>query len=255
MKHVWKQGVVALAIVGYGIAATLVGILPLAHHKRQWMQAHLTHHICRFGVWLLHIRIRGGRLARTLRGELIVANHLSYIDIIVIASQVPTLFVTSREVERSPFIGWMAKCGGSVFVDRRRNTKLHEEQSQLAALLSQGYNICLFPEATSSDGSTVLPFKGALIQVALQAGIAVLPVVLAYTVINEASADRETLDSVCYYGDMTFGAHLQRFLRLQSVECTQHILEHAPPCGTRKEFAAMLYQTIRGQYHTLTTAE
>lgn len=252
MRQVVKNAVVALSIVSYGIVATLVGIIPCSSHAKQWMRAHLTHTICRFGVWLLRINIRGSRLSRRLRGELIVANHLSYVDIIVIASQVPTLFVTSREVERSPFLGWMATCGGSVFVDRRRTNALLEEQSQIAFLLAQGCNVCLFPEATSSDGTTVLPFKGALIQVALQAGITILPVVLAYTAINGTTPHRATLDSVCYYGDMTFRDHLPRFLQLRSLECTQAILEHASPSGTRKEFSAMLHTAIRDRYAVLT---
>src|SRR5215472_18232767 len=98
---------------------------------------------------------------------LLVANHLSYLDILVFSAIAPCVFVSKREVRSWPGIGWVASLAGSVYIDRSRHDGTHDVQPQLAASLAAGVRVILFAEGTSSDGRQVLPFRSSLFQPAV----------------------------------------------------------------------------------------
>ena len=99
---------------------------------------------------------------------LLVCNHLSYLDILVLGALAPAAFVAKREVRFWPILGLFATLAGTVFVDRRKRTRVGEANQKMENLLKTGVVTVLFPEGTSSDGSTVLPFKSALLDHRLQ---------------------------------------------------------------------------------------
>ena len=103
-------------------------------------------------------------------GLLWVSNHLSYLDIGAYASLRPVVFVTSQDLRADPVLGTLAALGGSVFVNRKSPRSLRSEIANLAGLVKEGYTVMIFPEATSSDGERVLPFKPALFEAAVAAG-------------------------------------------------------------------------------------
>jgi 1-acyl-sn-glycerol-3-phosphate acyltransferase len=94
---------------------------------------------------------------------LIVSNHVSWLDIAVISSLAPVVFVAKHEVARWPFFGLLAKLQRSVFVDRKQRSKTPEVNAEIARRLTDGDPVLLFGEGTSSDGNHVLPFRSALI--------------------------------------------------------------------------------------------
>ena len=90
---------------------------------------------------------------------LIVSNHLSYLDILFYASLMPCIFVSKSEVLSWPLFGILARCGGTIFVERSRAHGVDEPARRIAAALTLGIPVVLFPEGTSTDGRTVLPFR------------------------------------------------------------------------------------------------
>ena len=98
---------------------------------------------------------------------LLVSNHLSYLDIVVLSSIRPCVFVAKRDVARWPLFGWLAHAAGTIFVDRERRFST-EFVNGIHEAIAAGLPVVLFPEGTSSDGSTVLPFKSALLESAVQ---------------------------------------------------------------------------------------
>lgn len=98
----------------------------------------------------------------TGRNCLIVSNHLSYIDILIFSSLFKSLFVTSVEMKNTPFLGFVTRLGGCLYVERRSRANLKNEILELTNALLQGFNIGIFPEATSTNGEMVLPFKSPL---------------------------------------------------------------------------------------------
>ena len=97
------------------------------------------------------------------RTGLLVCNHLSYLDIIALSALRSCLFVAKSEVGRWPLFGWLAQAAGTLFVERRQKTDCARVVRQIAQTLDDDLLVVLFPEGTSSDGGSVVPFKFALL--------------------------------------------------------------------------------------------
>lgn len=113
-------------------------------------------------------------------GALLVANHISWIDIYVINAALPAAFVSKEEVRHWPLIGWLAARNDTIFL--RRGSRGHARiiNQEIATILSEGRHVAVFPEGTTTDGTHLLHFHAALIQPALVAGQAVLPIGISY---------------------------------------------------------------------------
>ena len=168
--------------------------------RAQWL-----HESCRAGLRRLKIGVEiQGRFPS--RG-LLVANHLSYLDILVLSGLAPCVFVAKKEVRSWPIFGLMARMAGTVFIDRSRSADARRGNDQMLEVLSAGAVVVLFAEGTSSNGATVLPFRPALFEGAVQAGQPIAPAHLSYKV-----ADGSVENDVCYWGSATFLPHLLRLL-------------------------------------------
>jgi 1-acyl-sn-glycerol-3-phosphate acyltransferase len=137
---------------------------------------------------------------------LTVSNHLTYLDILVYGAVRPFLFVAKSEVRRWPLLGTLASLGGTIFVDRDRGLQVADATLEIEQALRDGISVLLFPEGTSSDGSSVLPFRSPLFDPAIRAGASVTAAAVRY---HAADA---TEDQVTYWGDMVFLPHLFRTL-------------------------------------------
>lgn len=136
---------------------------------------------------------------------LFLCNHLSYLDTISMASIVQTNFVAKKEVAHWPLFGYLTKLQGTVFVDRNSKSGAKEKGVEMTQVLKDNVNMVLFPEGTSTDGTTVRPFKSGLLQAVLENGaenIMVQPVSIAVYGKN-GIAKRYP-----WYGDMTLMPHL-----------------------------------------------
>lgn len=174
---------------------------------------------CRLGLKVLGIQVDfSSETQMEGRNFLVVSNHLSYVDVLVMSSLFPALFVTSIEVLKTPVLGQLCILGGSLFVERRNRERTHLEVGSLAHALRAGMNVVVFPEATSSAGDAVLPFKASMFDAAVQAGCEVLPMCIQLTSVNDQPVTPPGRDSVCYYGDMAFVPHFIRLLNLKNAK-------------------------------------
>jgi len=130
------------------------------------------------------IRALGARLcvegAAPAAGALLVANHVSWLDILAIASHTPAIFVAKSEVRDWPAIGWLAARAQALFLKRSSGRSLLRVKNRIAALLLEGRSVAIFPEGTTSDGSGVLAFRSGLLQAAVDGARPVQPVAIAY---------------------------------------------------------------------------
>ena len=162
-------------------------------------------------------------LTHAVPGALLVANHVSWIDIFVINAVMPSAFVSKEEVRRWPIIGWLAARNDTVFL--RRGSRGHARiiNEQVAGLLGQGKHVAVFPEGTTTDGRSLLHFHAALLQPALAAGRPVLPAAISYW---ELDGQRSLAPR--YDGDISLG------------ECTRAIL------GRKRLIARLVTTPLRG---------
>jgi 1-acyl-sn-glycerol-3-phosphate acyltransferase len=181
-----------------------------------------------------------------------VANHVSYTDVLVLASMRPAVFITSVELKGTFPLGLFARFGGSIFVERRNPAGLKREISDIAYTLRDGVSVVLFPEGTTFNGDTVHPFKNSLFTAALSTATPVLPVCIRYRRINGKRLDERNRDAVYYYGGTTFPEHAPRLLALRSVHVECLVLDpvETGPDGSRKAVAARCHEVICAAYHT-----
>lgn len=206
---------------------------------------------CRLAAKILDIRVKVKNFTPELLSshQLVVANHLSYLDIFILSSILPSLYITSVEVEKTFFLGLMSKLGGSLFVERRSKTKLLQEIDRIASVLKLGFTVTLFPEGTSSNGEKVLPFKGALFTTAEKAQIPVQPVCIKYQSINGMPVTADNRDFIYYYGDLLFFPHLVKLFFVRNIDVTVTFLEKISLEGReRKEIVDKCFETINCAY-------
>lgn len=133
-------------------------------------------------------------------GSMMVANHISWIDIFVINAVAPAAFVSKAEVRNWPLAGWLAARNDTVFLRRGSRGHARIVNKEIADILAAGGHVAVFPEGTTSNGSQVLNFHGALLQPALDAGHPVQPVALTYL-----DAEGMRCYAPAYDGDISMG--------------------------------------------------
>lgn len=228
---------VALAFVFFGIFAVSIRFASLSPRAKRLRVMRLQRQFSRVMLRLLKIRVTiEGLNGREFTGEerlLLLPNHISYLDVLVINSLIPAVFVTSREIEATPVLGQMTRAAGCVFVERRHKGDVHRDIDALAQLLNSGYNVALFPEGSTSPGDKLLEFKKTLLESAIRSRCRVLPLCVRYERIGGETYDLSNRDQVAWYGDMTFFPHFWRLMRLSSVEARLAVLEEVPFRGHR----------------------
>lgn len=240
---------------GAGLRATLRIVLLLAWTVLLFIQQLLgfllrtgdgRHIRCRFYRGAL--RILGVRML--LRGQfsprrplLIAANHVSYLDIFVLGSRIPGVFVSKDEVQQWPLIGWIARLQNTIFISRRPgNSRL--ELNPIVGHLSQGHNVFLFPEGTSTDGRRLLPFKSSLFEAAIQGGAYVQPVALVYRHRHGGPLSAKERALYTWGTDAPFLSHFAKMLLRPGVACEIWVRPEISPTLSRKMLAQLTHLRI-----------
>jgi 1-acyl-sn-glycerol-3-phosphate acyltransferase len=172
---------------------------------------------------------------------LLVANHLGYLDVLVLASRLDAVFVAKADVRQWPLLGPLAATTGTIFIDRSKARDVMRVGGEMRTAWQRGDGVVLFPEGTSTDGRDVLPLRTALLEWARAAGRPVHASSIAYRTLP---GDPPARTAVCWWGDMTFVPHLQGLCALRGVRAD--IAFTAPLAGEdRRALAAAARDTIR----------
>jgi 1-acyl-sn-glycerol-3-phosphate acyltransferase len=166
----------------------------------------------------LTIEIKGG----DPKSGLIVSNHISWLDIIVIGGHFPIRFLSKAEVRQWPVIGWLAECGGTLFI-KRGNGQAGQMAKTIADELSSGESILVFPEATSTDGKQVKRFFPNMFTAAIQAKVTVQPMSIQYRENGILS------NTAPFVGDDEFVEHMIRVLHAGKITVELTILDAISP--------------------------
>jgi lyso-ornithine lipid O-acyltransferase len=173
---------------------------------------------------------------------LIVSNHLSYLDVLVFSAVCRSIFVSKQEVRSWPGVGWAASLAGTIYIDRARRSDTHAVQPEMQAALTGGLNVVLFPEGTSSDGSTVLHFHSSLFQPALDLNAPISAAAIEYSL-----PDGNAATEACYWGDMVLVPHLLNLLTKKSIQATVRFSSEQMRFKDRKQAA----RTMQAQVESL----
>lgn len=133
------------------------------------------------GLSILNVRVELGDAPVPHHGSLlVVANHVSWLDIFVLCTLFPSSFIAMKEIESWPVLGRIISNVGTVFIDRSSRKDIEPINTAISEVLDSGANVCFFPEARTSLGNNVLPLKAALFQAAINSSCAVQAVALRY---------------------------------------------------------------------------
>jgi 1-acyl-sn-glycerol-3-phosphate acyltransferase len=186
-------------------------------------------------------------------GYVIIANHVSYVDGIVLGSIFPIIFVSKREVKKWPVVGqWNVLCG-TIFINRQRKNKVGALIREMTGKLKHEANILLFPEGTSTNGEKMLPFQTVPLAAPLRSRSIIVPATVTYKAINDQPVTPANRDSVYWYGDMDFVTHFWKFLGLRGIEVLVTIqpkiecFRYADNSAGRKKLAEDCYNRVLGR--------
>jgi len=154
-------------------------------------------------------------------GLAVVANHLSYLDILVMSATRPFVMVSKCEVRGWPLLGWITAQAGTVYVERADvkggQKQTHAEvNAMMATAFRSGLPVLFYPEGTTTGGDTVLPFRRGLFNSVVYDKVPVKTAALAYE-LDPSNAGCTVAEDVCFVGDAEFGPHLFKALGLKGV--------------------------------------
>ena len=237
-----KLFLVSLRTIGFGLltagfyALWLVGLLFIfGNEKRRYQWRNWS-----FRNWAKSLVIALG-IKLKVQGIspktpcLLVANHLSYLDIVILAAQFDCVFVAKSEVAKWPVIGFLCQKMATIFIDRQRPRDILRVNQLIETALRAGQSVMFFPEGTTTNGAGILPFKSALFEPAVKTNTAVAFASLHYqTLAHEMNA----ASSVCWWGDMDFLPHLFTLFGMTEIGAKLHFGGVSLSSTNRKQLAS-----------------
>lgn len=193
---------------------------------------------------LLGVAVR--RRGRPAEGpQLLVANHLSALDVPLLAAELAPRFVAKAEIARWPLIGALARGIGCLFVDRSDRRAARAVGQQIEEALRAGDTVVLFAEGGVTPGDRVYPLFGGLLEPALRARI---PVSWATITYRTRPPDPPPTESVLWWGRGSVWQHLARILRLRRVEATITFGDEPVRAPDRRALARALHERMQAAY-------
>jgi 1-acyl-sn-glycerol-3-phosphate acyltransferase len=191
----------------------------------------------------IDIQIEGPQqFSRGEGGCLIVANHVSWLDIIVLNAIQPSRFIAKSEVRDWPVVGWLCRRSGTIFIERAMRRDAATINRRVSALLKQGICIGLFPEGTTTDGKQVGHFHSALIQPTIDAGTRLCPVALRYQ-----DEDGEPSTAAAFIGDATLTQSIWNILRSSPINALVMFNPALPTANKNRRVLARAAQAAIAQ--------
>jgi 1-acyl-sn-glycerol-3-phosphate acyltransferase len=233
-------GVVITAICA--AVPALVRFLSLGS-VRAWGIASI--HACR--VWgrgmtaLLGVRVRCRGPLPVAPVFVVTANHLSYLDILVLGGTYPTLFVAKRSIRTWPLFGWIARGAGTLFVDRERAADVLRAGRAMTERLESGLPLTLFPEGRSTPGKEVLPFMPSLLEPAARLRVPCHAVSLRY---ETPGFEPPPSATVCWYDGADFVSHYLRLMAIPRIEAEVRFAAEPIVLADRKQLAHRLRDEV-----------
>jgi len=181
----------------------------------------------------------------------LVSNHLTYVDIMVLWSVVPGVFLAKSDIARWPVIGWLTRSVGTLFIDRDRRGDLPRVLAELESTLDQNQGVIVFPEGQNGMGDRVLPFKASTFEVPLGRDLPVRCATITYRTRPPVAPAHEL---ICWWSDVSFLRHLLRLLAEPGFEATVTFPVDPVTGNHRKELARRAREIISAHFVPIVAA-
>jgi len=180
-------------------------------------------------------------------GSLVVGNHQSYVDIVVLGGLFPAVYAARHDMRRWPLLGALAASGATIFINRQNQRAGARGVAQAAAALTAGATVIAFPEGTTGAGDDLLPVRTGIFQAAVDARAPVVPAAIRYVELDGRPIAADERRVIAWYGGQPFAAHARRLIGHRSVGADVKLLPAiAPPHRDRRGLAAEVERALRG---------
>jgi 1-acyl-sn-glycerol-3-phosphate acyltransferase len=214
-------------------------VFPLTDRAgREWRIQHWS--LGLLAICKVRVKIEYAPGAQAAPHAMIVANHISWLDIFVINAMQPCRFVAKSDIRDWPLLGWLCAAAGTIFIARGRQHDVRRIYQGLVASIQAGERVAFFPEGTTVSQGTLLPFHSNLFEAAIKAGAPVQPYALRYATANGAFDP-----AVEFVGDTTFAQSMIDILRAGVITAHLKLLPVIDSHGAhRRELAAAAQRSI-----------
>ena len=176
---------------------------------------------------------------------LVASNHVSYLDILVLASLYPSLFLAKREIASWPVFGWIARGAGTIFIDRDQAKDVVRAGRELSERLELGLPLTIFPEGRSSRGVEILPFQPSLLEPAARAGVPCWAASISYETPGSVLPPSRT---ICWHDNESLLTHFPRLVGLKRVVARVRFAEAPVRSIDRKVLANALWEKATASF-------
>jgi lyso-ornithine lipid O-acyltransferase len=244
------KAVVKLILLAIWLAIS-IALLWLVNktRKKKWHEG-----FCRFSYavvcMIVELRVRTEGEMENGRPLLLVSNHISYLDILVLGAKTPAIFTPKSEMSRWPVVSTICRLLNCVFIERSSD-KIKEARVKIHDALAKGEVVSLFPEGTTGDGRHLLPFKSSLFSIAEEEikmpdgdkELLIQPAIISYISVSALPIDSTQWPNIAWYGDMILAPHVWKLLQLGKIDAKLTFLPAVTisQLGGRKELATHCY--------------
>ncbi|MCG6939386.1 MAG: 1-acyl-sn-glycerol-3-phosphate acyltransferase [Gammaproteobacteria bacterium] len=175
---------------------------------------------------------------------LFVANHISWLDILILGNLVPVHFLSKHEVKSMPLIGWLATRAGTLYIKRGCNVSATDASSEITDALNQQHNTIVFAEGKTTNGN-VRKFHSRMMQSAIDAHAMVQPVAIYYPLTNPETKEIEINPAALFFGGITTGRSFDMITRAPKIDVEVHFLKPIESSGKKRdEIAQHAYEEV-----------
>jgi 1-acyl-sn-glycerol-3-phosphate acyltransferase len=204
LRTVWL-----FALLAFGSAALLLRNPRTRAARAEWLH--------RFAAMLLRrLGIAVRQTGVYPQTGVVISNHMGYLDIMAFAALARCVFVSKSEIASWPLIGWMTTMSGTVYVQRGRGGSAERAKRDIQAVAQENVPIVFFPEGTSSDGTSILPFRTGLLYDCIEAGQPITAACIRYRLTRDNGPNAASY--LPYWDDTPIAKHIFRLLALRGIE-------------------------------------
>lgn len=242
-------GVAALISIYFVI---MLPFYPLLTAKPVWTKKYILGPILSRFCYLL-LKVIGYKVTKSGEfdvkdGTVVVANHLGYIDMMVLWAVAKGCFISTVEVQNTPLFGQIATLAGCIFIERRNRDNLKQEVAKVKSQLDQGLNVIFFPEGKCTDGSELLRFRRPFFTPATERKADILTVTMNFHTVSDKPVNKDNRHQVLWYRQKKVLFHLWDMMQFKSIE--------VDACGAilkAEDYLANTEDHVAEQAHRLVT--
>ena len=179
-------------------------------------------------------------------GILFASNHISWLDIMVINAAMPVRFVAKSEVKQWPIFGYLADQLNTLYIQRNNRGDVSKMVGQLINALNKGESICIFPEGTSSDGLTVLPFRSNLFEAVINSNSNCMPLAITY----KDSMTRQQSIAPAYFGEINLIKSIKNIVNSSPIDVFISVIDVTNTNRTRKELCDEVWKKVNQMHQS-----